>query len=185
MTVVALALVPVSFGTSLGISIAGGAVGIGSDVVQVGVRVHEAAKEKSSTKKLNERIKAVHTDLASKLCEFHYLFDETGCFRQGPTGPDNPLRGFMSVGNVFRSLQRAAGIVLPAVRVSASTGAAAAAVFGPIAIGLDIAFLGEAVYNITTGENKTGATDLLDCTTAFQTLLLVEYLGDCSSLGGE
>lgn len=180
MAIVGLVLIPVSFGTSLGLSIAGAAIGIGSGVVQGGFRVHEAVTQNSSSKELNEKITELHEHLGNLLVKFHNLFFPTDHSHVEPTILGMNQRGFMSVGNVFRSMHSVAGIVLPAARVSATAATAAAAIIGPVSMGLDIAFLGEAVYNMTAGENHSGATELLECSIAFQTILLAKYLGDCS-----
>lgn len=177
MTIIGLVLVPLSFGASLGLSIAGAAVGLSSGGVQAGFRVHEAAEQNSDTKVLSEELKNLHEELAALLEQFRDYFQNSDPCTTGPTTPGISLRGFMAFGNVFRSLHTIAGIVLPAVKVSANAATTAAAVLGPISMALDIAFLSEAVYNMTTKENRSGAIDLLECSTAFQTILLNVYLG--------
>lgn len=177
LTVVGIALTPVTFGASLGLSIAGAAVGVGSGALQGGFRVHEAVKQNKSTKEINEKVKETHDDLCNCLKEFHELFETERMLGNESIFAGINIKGFLSVVNVLRVSHGAAGIAISALKVSATAATASAAVLGPLGLIVDTAFLTEAVYDIAKRKNKTEASRIIQCCIACYTLVVSKYAG--------
>lgn len=175
--IVGVALFPVTFGASLGLSIAGGILGIGSGAVQGGFRIREAVKQNSSTKVLNENIQKVYTEMMEPMQKFHELFQPPCMCQHDSEKPGINVKGFMSVGNVYRTLHNVTGIALPAAKASASAVTTVSYVLFPISIALDVAFLADAAVSLKR-KKKTGATEILECSYALATCLTSMYAGE-------
>lgn len=165
MVITGLALTPVSFGASLGLSIAGGAIGVGTGVTSGGLRVLEAVKQNEKMNIVKENLRLIEE---SEKEVFNALNEIYNCFKSkvaalkdsGEECPGKSMRGFLAVGSLFRASHSAVSIILAAVRVSATAAAVSASVLGPLSLVFDLTFLAEAAHNKRKGD-KTNAGKLL------------------------
>ncbi|XP_052219092.1 uncharacterized protein LOC127836479 [Dreissena polymorpha] len=175
--VVGLALIPVTFGVSLGLTIAGGAIGASSGIVQGGFRVHEAVKQNQSTAKIRETLEKVRGDFEQALTDFTGEFKIDAIGNSGPESPGLNIRGSLSIGAILRSVHSGVGIGFAAAKVGASAATAAAAVLAPVSLILDGGFMAEAIYGKATG-NHTEVGRKLECLRVFQTIVNATYRGN-------
>ncbi|XP_052274837.1 uncharacterized protein LOC127874515 [Dreissena polymorpha] len=182
--VVGLALIPVTFGVSLGLTIAGGVIGASSGIVQGGFRVHEAVMQNQSTKVIKENIDKIKSDFKQALTDFTEIFEQEkknsnidAIKHNDPESPGVNIRGSMSVGSILRSVHSGIGIGLAAARVGTSVATAAAAILAPVSLVVDGGFMAEAIYSKTTGSH-TEAGRKLECLRAFQTVPIATYMGN-------
>ncbi|KAH3813165.1 uncharacterized protein LOC127836478 [Dreissena polymorpha] len=175
--VVGLALIPVTFGVSLGLTIAGGVIGASSGIVQGGFRVHEAVMQNQSTAVIKENMEKIRSDFEQALTDFPKEFNLDAIGNKGPDSPGLNIRGSMSVGSILRSVHSAIGIGLAAARVGTSVATAAAAILAPVSLVVDGGFMAEAIYSKTTG-SYTEAGRKLECLRAFQTVVIATYMGN-------
>lgn len=165
LVITGLALAPISFGTSLGLSIAGGAIGVGTGLASGTARTVEALKQNSKLKTINitsEEIHHLEQNVALWFQKVETCF-ETNIEKTRVLGAECPgmsLRGFLAVGAVFRASHSAVAIALAAAKLGGAAAALAASILGPFGIAFDIAFLAEAAHNKIKG-NKTNAGELL------------------------
>ncbi|XP_045159446.2 uncharacterized protein LOC123524904 [Mercenaria mercenaria] len=165
MVIAGLILAPFSFGASLGLSIAGGAIGVGTGVAAGTARAVEAVKQNTKLKDIKEEqaeIQKKENAVAAALEKMERCFQTT--IKKGNTaedeGPGISRRGFLAVGSALRASHSVAGIALAAVRLGTTAAAVSASVLGPLSLVFDVAFLAEAAHNKATGD-KTNAGELL------------------------
>ncbi|XP_052274945.1 uncharacterized protein LOC127874596 isoform X2 [Dreissena polymorpha] len=175
--VVGLALIPVTFGVSLGLTIAGGVIGASSGIVQGGFRVHEAVKENKSTAQIRETLEKVRGDFEKALTDFTREFNLDAIGNSGPESPGLNIRGSLSIGAILRSVHSGVGIGIAAAKVGASAATTAAAILAPVSLILDGGFMAEAIYGKATG-NHTEAGRKLECLRVFQTIVNASYRGN-------
>ncbi|XP_045159450.2 uncharacterized protein LOC123524905 [Mercenaria mercenaria] len=165
MVIAGLILAPFSFGASLGLSIAGGAIGVSTGVAAGTARTVEAVKQNNKLKDIKveqAEIQQKEERVAAALEKTEQCFQTT--IRKANTtegeGPGISRRGFLAVGSAIRASHSIAGITLAAVRLGATAAATAAAVLGPLSLVFDVGFLAEAAHNKAKGD-KTNAGELL------------------------
>lgn len=177
LTIVGVALAPFTFGTSLGLTIAGAAIGVGSSGVQSGFRIREAIIQNEKTSGMRNEIQDIHGKICDSLEEYHSLFETDGTTENEIQTPGANRKGFMTVANVLRMTHAAASIAFPLAKVSASAATASTAVLGPLSIALDAAFMGEAIYDLVGRKNKTEASKITECSIALLHLLIAKFAG--------
>ncbi|XP_045159445.2 uncharacterized protein LOC123524903 [Mercenaria mercenaria] len=166
MLIAGLVLAPFTFGASLGLSIAGGAIGVGTGVAAGAARTVEAVKQNTQMKNIKEeqeKIQQKEERVAKALEKIERLF-QTSIKKADTTGAKEPPSlskgSFLAVGSAMRASHSAAGIALAAVKIGTRTAAISASVLGPLSLVFDVAFLAEAAHNKATGD-KTNAGELL------------------------
>ena len=165
MVIAGLILAPFSFGASLGLSIAGGVIGVGTGVAAGTARTVEAVKQNSKLKDIKleqDEIQLKEKRIADAVQNVEIYFStEVGNSNTSETeGPGRSRRGFLAVGSALRASHSVAGIALAAVRLGATAATVTSSVLGPFSLILDITFLAEAAHNKRKG-NKTRADELL------------------------
>ncbi|XP_045157344.2 uncharacterized protein LOC123523763 [Mercenaria mercenaria] len=165
LIIAGIVLAPVSFGTSLGLSIAGGAIGIGAGATAGTARTVEAVKRNKTMKLIKTQQAQMHKkekDVADSMRDVENLFQ---VFVRNEQDAENEelersWRGFLAVGSALRATHGGFGIGLAAAQMTASAATLSAAVLGPLSLVLDIAFLTEAAYNKAKGD-KTNTGEIL------------------------
>ncbi|XP_060574167.1 uncharacterized protein LOC132731886 [Ruditapes philippinarum] len=165
MVIAGLILAPFSFGASLGLSIAGGAIGVGSGVAAGTARTVEAVKQNSKLNDIKaeqEEIKSKEQRVASALqkVEEYFRTEIANSSTTDTEGPGSSIRGLLAIGSALRAGHSIAGIALAAVRLGTTAAAVTASVLGPLSLVFDVAFLAEAAHNKHTGD-KTNAGEML------------------------
>ncbi|XP_060558581.1 uncharacterized protein LOC132718859 [Ruditapes philippinarum] len=135
MVIAGLVLAPVSFGASLGLSIAGGAIGVGSGVAAGTARTVEAVKQNSKLmdiKAEQAEIQAKEQRISSILqkVEEYFTIEIANSRTTDAEGPGISRRGFLAVGAALRAGHSVAGIALAAVRLGTAATAVAAGILG-------------------------------------------------------
>ncbi|XP_053395330.1 uncharacterized protein LOC123523964 [Mercenaria mercenaria] len=165
LIIAGIVLAPVSFGSSLGLSIAGGTIGIGAGVAAGTARTVEAVKQNETMtiiRTQQAKIQEKENDVADSIRDVENVFQ---IFIRNDQDAENEelgrsRRGFLAVGSALRATHGGFGIALAATRLAASAATVSAAVLGPLSLVLDIAFLTEAAYNKAKGD-KTNAGEKL------------------------
>lgn len=165
LIIAGIILAPVSFGASLGLSIAGGALGVGTGVAAGTARVVEAVKQNSKLKDINTEqaiIKEREERVSAAMENVEKLFQTllTKAQRSPDEGPGISRRGFLALGSAFRSAHSVASIALAAARLGTTAASVSAAILGPLSLVFDVAFLAEAAHNKSKGD-KTNAGYML------------------------
>ncbi|WAR19179.1 APOL3-like protein [Mya arenaria] len=177
MGIAGLVLTPFTAGLSLGLTIAGGVVGVGSGAVQGGFRINEVVKQNQTTHKMKEDLESVERDINEALREVDVYFRETSTIERQFDDSGGALQSVMSVGSILRSVHSIIGVAIAAARVGTTAAVAAASILGPVGLLFDIGFLAEAAHNTTHG-GKTDAGLMIECFVAFQKIFITHYRGN-------
>lgn len=169
LVVTGILLAPVSFGASLGLSIAGGVIGVGSGLAAGVARTFEAVKQKITLKDLENIKQAMIQREQRFFLAYHtvaHLFrnDNNGIESSNEYRLDVGSKGLLAIGGALRAAHGGVAIGFAAVRLGGAAAAAAAAVLGPISLVFDVAFLIDAAVNMRN-RNKTVAGIILENTT--------------------
>lgn len=165
LVIAGIVLAPFSLGASFGLSVAGGAIGVGTGIASGTARVVEAVKQNSKLDdiaKVEADIREKEGNVSIALMQVEEAFKEWSArFEESAKNtPGISQRGFLAIGSALRSAKSVASVVLAVGRFGSTAATVSAAVLGPLSLVFDVAFLAEAAHNKSEGDKTEAGTKL-------------------------